>query len=240
MTHRRVLLLSSSRDPSGSFLAWAAAPLRDLLADAAEVLFVPYAGVVIGWDEYADRTAEALEPLGVRLTSVHRLPDPRAAIAGAAAILVGGGNTFRLLERLYQTQLLEPIRERVAAGVPYVGWSAGSVVACPTIATTNDMPIVGPPSFRALALVPFQINAHYTDAHPSRHQGETRAQRIAEFLVLNPAVRVVGLREGGILRVRDGTLALLGNGGARVFAHGREPADYVAGDDVEFLLADAS
>lgn len=240
MAHRHVLLLSGSRDPSGSFLAWAAAPLRELLADAPEVLFVPYAGVVIGWDEYADRTAEALAPLGVRVTSVHRLPDPRAAVASAAAILVGGGNTFRLLERLYDAQLLEPIRACVTAGVPYVGWSAGSVVACPTIATTNDMPIIGPPSLSALGLVPFQINAHYTDAHPAGHHGETRAQRIAEFLALNPGVRVVGLREGGILRLRDGTIALLGDGGARVFAHGREPSDYVAGDDVEFLLDGSS
>lgn len=240
MAPRRLLLLSSSRDADGSFLAWAAAPLRDHLAGAAEVVFVPYAGVVIGWDEYADRTAEALEPLDVRLASVHRVRDPRAAVASASAILVGGGNTFRLLERLHDAGLLSAIRERVAAGIPYAGWSAGSVVACPTIATTNDMPIIAPPSLDALGLVPFHINAHYTDAHPPGHHGETRAQRIAEFLALNPAARVVGLREGAILQLRDGVLALLGHAGARVFAHGREPADYGAGDDVGFLLAGAS
>lgn len=240
MPHPRILLLSGSRDPSGSFLVWAAAPLRELLGDARDVLFVPYAGVVIGWDDYAGRTAEALAPLGVRLTAVHRVPDPRAAVASAAAILVGGGNTFRLLERLYDARLLDPIRARVAAGVPYVGWSAGSVVACPTIATTNDMPIIAPPSLRALGLVPFQINAHYTDAHPIGHQGETRAQRIGEFLALHPAMRVVGLREGGLLRLGDGRITLLGEGGARVFAAGRQPVDYVAGDDVGFLLADSA
>jgi dipeptidase E len=158
------------------------------------------------------------------------------AVRFAAAIVVGGGNTFHLLSRLYAAGLLETIGACVRSGTPYIGWSAGSVVACPSIATTNDMPIIEPPSLRALGLVQFQINAHYTDAHPPGHQGETRAERIAEFLSLQPAVTVVGLREGSLLQV-DATTVRLSGTDARIFRAGETPLEWAAQDAVQLRSA---
>jgi dipeptidase E len=178
--------------------------------------------------------------MGYRLASIHDAPDPVRAVREAEAILVGGGNTFHLLRRLYDAGgVLAAIRARVLGdGVPYVGWSAGSVVACPTIQTTNDMPIVAPPSLDALGLVPFQINAHYTDFHPPGFQGETRAERLAEFLAVNPGARVVGLREGTLLRVEGDRVALWGAGGpAALFERGRPVGELRPGDSLGFLLA---
>ena len=149
---------------------------------------------------------------------------------------MSGGNTFQLLSRLYQHDLLDAIRSRVNAGTPYIGWSAGSNIACPTIKTTNDMPIVEPPSFDGLALVPFQINPHYLDAHPEGHQGETREERILEFIEVNPDTHVVGLREGSILRIEGGRISLLGEKTARVFIKGAEPKEYGRSDSLDFLL----
>ena len=207
---RRLLLLSNSTDPEGRYLHHPAAELRALLGGVRELLFVPYAGVTISWDRYAERVAEALAPLGCRVVPLHREPDARAAVRAAAAIAVGGGNTFHLLRALYAEGLVDAIRERVAAGVPYVGWSAGSVVACPTMRTTNDMPIVEPPSLAALGLVRFQINAHYTTFHPPGFRGETRAERLGEFVAANPGVPVIGLPEGTMLRVEGSDVRLLG------------------------------
>lgn len=211
---RRLLLLSNSTDPAGRFLEHAGEEMRAALgATGTTVLFVPFAsaaGTTGAYDAYANRVRGALAPLGYGVAPVHLAPDPVAAVREAAAILVGGGNTFCLLQRLYAAGLLDPIRERVAAGVPYVGWSAGSVVACPTMRTTNDMPIVEPPSLRALGLVPFQINAHYTDAHPPGFRGETRAERLNEFVLANPGVPVVGLPEGTMLRVGGDDVRLAG------------------------------
>jgi dipeptidase E len=238
---RRLLLLSNSRDVEGRVLVYARPALEDALAGVSQAVFVPFAAVAFSLDVYAERVHEIFTPLGVDVESVHHAADPATAVRRAGAIIVGGGNTFQLLRRLAATGLLAVIRERVRAGVPYVGWSAGSVVASPTIATTNDMPIAEPPGHGALGLVPFQINAHYTDFHPPGHQGETRAERIAEFLVLHPRVPVVGLREGSALRVSGGTVELTGRteggAGARVFVSGREPLDYPPGSDLSFLLA---
>ncbi len=150
--------------------------------------------------------------------------------------MIGGGNTFQLLSTLYRYHLLNVIRARVHAGVPYIGWSAGAVVTAPTIGTTNDMPIVEPESLRALALIPFQINAHYTDFHQPNHQGETRAERLEEYIALNPTMRVLGLREGNSLRITDDEIALNGEGDAPVFAYGLPRTEYHAGDDISFLL----
>ena len=225
----RLLLLSNSRDPHGEYLRWPADELQDFLGPSLRsAIFVPYAavpGTPSAYDGYTARVREAFAHVGVSITSVHEAPDPVLAVRGAQAIVVGGGNTFHLLTQLYNTGLREAIQAAVRAGTPYIGWSAGSNVACPTISTTNDMPIIQPPSFAALGLVPFQINPHYTDAHPPGHQGETRAERIAEFLALNPSVTVVGLREGTLLRVEGDAVRLAGVG-ARVFRAGGDPADY--------------
>jgi len=233
MSSTRLLLLSNSRSADGSYLEHARGPMRDLLdGSTPTVLFVPYAGVNLSADAYASRVREALAPIGCRLVSLHACADPASAVAGAEAIAVGGGNTFVLLRRLYEARLLGAIRERVLHGVPYIGWSAGSVVACPTIGTTNDMPIAMPPSLDALALVPFQINAHYTDAHPPGHQGETRAERIAEYLVLHPGTTVVGLREGSALQVRGDRVRLVGGAGARVFSASGPPREREPGSEL--------
>ena len=161
--------------------------------------------------------------------------DPAAAVREAQAIAVGGGNTFRLLELLYEKKLLDPIRHRVNAGIPYVGWSAGSNVACPTIRTTNDMPIAEPPSLKALNLVPFQVNPHFTDAVIPNHGGETRSERLQEFLEANPAMPVLALREGSTLRVEGESWSLLGERAARIFRHGAGPIEVEPGASLEAL-----
>jgi dipeptidase E len=171
------------------------------------------------------------------VTGLHRAHDLVAAIRGAQAIVVGGGNTWNLLRELRAHRLVLPaLRQRVLAGVPYIGWSAGSNIACPTIMTTNDMPICDPGGFDALALVPFQINPHYLHGNPPGFKGETREERIHEFNVLHPDSWVVGLREGTGLRIENGTIRLLGEAQCRIFRGGIEPRELGAGDDFSFLL----
>lgn len=233
----RLLLLSSSRTAGTEFLAHARDWLQAFLGDGARnIAFVPFAGVTIAWDDYADRVSAALEPLGYAIDPVHRATDPVESIKRCDAVMVGGGNTFQLLNELYRHAMLDPIRARVADGMPYVGWSAGSNMACPTLRTTNDMPIVQPPNFAALDLVPFQINAHYTDAMPPGHQGETRAQRLEEFLTVNPDEVVIGLPEGAALWREGDRLTLKGGPDAREFRHGSEPRALPAGSDLSPLL----
>ncbi|MGE5926618.1 MAG: dipeptidase PepE [Gemmatimonadota bacterium] len=227
----RLLLLSNSTNPGEPYLAWPLPHLRHFLGTASRLFFVPYAGIRMSADAYVGAVREALAPLGVTVTGAHETRKPAAELARADAIAVGGGNTFQLLARLYANDLLEPIRERVRAGLPYVGWSAGANVACPSIMTTNDMPIVEPPSFTALGLVPFQINPHFTEARLPNHGGETRPERIAEFLELNPAARVVGLREGSGLRLEGERVTLVGGAAAVVFRHGAAPRE--AGPDAD-------
>jgi len=234
---RRLLLLSNSRDAEGRYLAHCRDVLAAHLAGVREVAFVPYAGVTVAWDAYAARVAEAFAPLGIRVRGVHTVGNPAAFVRDADAVAVGGGNTFHLLAHLYRADLLQAIRARVTAGAPYVGWSAGSVVACPTLRTTNDMPIVEPPSFAALGLVGLQLNAHYTDSHPPGFQGETRAERLAEFVAANPGVPVVGLPEGSWLEARGPTLTLGGPHAAPVFRAGREVERVGAGASLGELEA---
>jgi dipeptidase E len=207
----KALLLSNSRNPGGKYLAHCRPAIRAALgAGARHALFVPYAAVRAGFDDYLGSVASALAPAGVTLRGVHRARDPVRAVRQAGAILVGGGNTFHLLAHLYRHELLDAIRDAVRGGTPYMGWSAGANVAGPTIRTTNDMPIVEPPSLDALALVPFQLNPHYTDARLRNHGGETRRDRLEEFCAANPGVPVVGLREGSWLEVADGEAVLRG------------------------------
>jgi dipeptidase E len=234
---RRLLLLSSSRDANGVYLLHSSTAIRSLLGDSVRrVLFIPYAGVTITPADYAERAAVPFAKLGYDLQSIGDASDPADALESAEAIVVGGGNTFQLLATLYDRNLIDVIRARVQAGVPYLGWSAGAVITAPTIGTTNDMPIVEPNSLRALGLIPFQINAHYTDHHPPGHQGETRAERLEEYVAVNRTARVLGLREGCSLRINDDEIALNGVGTAPVFQYGVSRAEYYAGDDLSFLL----
>jgi dipeptidase E len=237
MSHRRLLLLSNSSNYGEEYLRYPLSHIRSFLgAGIRRVLFVPYAGVRMTYDEYATRVRDRFEEIGYQLDSVHESRDPLRALEDAEAIAVGGGNTFHLLRGLYEAKLLEAIRERVSDGMPYIGWSAGSNVACPTIKTTNDMPVVEPPSFNALALVPFQINPHFTDERVPNHNGETRSERLLEFIEANPGVRVVGLKEGSALRIEGSEIKLLGDKSALVFLKGAEIAEYRPQDSLQFLL----
>ena len=238
MASPRLLLLSNSRNVGQGYLEHAEPHLRAFLGTSVRrVLFVPYAAVRVGFDEYADRmVAPRLREMGYGLDRIDRARSPKAAVRTAEAIVVGGGNTFRLLKTLQDKSLLEEIRARVLGGAPYVGWSAGSNVACPTMRTTNDMPIVEPRSLEAAGLVRFQINPHYLDVHPEGHGGETREERLQEFVAANPGVHVVGLREGSILRVEGRRLSLLGEKTARIFLRDRAPREVGPGDDLSFLM----
>jgi len=241
MSAPRLLLLSNSRNVGQGYLEHAEPHIRAFLgARVQRVLFVPYAAVRITWDAFADEmVAPRFAAMGYAVDAIHRVRSPLAAVRKAGAIVVGGGNTFQLLATLHAKGLVSAIRARVRAGAPYIGWSAGSNVACPTMKTTNDMPIVEPRSLRATGLVPFQINPHYLDVHPEGHGGETREERLLEFVAANPGVYVAGLREGSLLRVEGRALTLLGPKPMRVFLHGRAPWEVEAGGDVRFLMRKA-
>jgi dipeptidase E len=231
---KRILLISNSTLHGSRYLDHAEDEIRDFLRDAKSILFVPYA--LFDRDEYAAMAVERFQTMGYELTSVHTATDPVEAVNNTDAIFIGGGNTFRLLKTLYEAQLLEPIRQRVAAGMPYIGSSAGSNVAGPTIKTTNDMPIVQPPSFDALGLVPFQISPHYLDPDPnSTHMGETQEDRIVEFLEENDTP-VAGLREGAMARIENGVTTLKGMNGARIFRRNEEPVEMQTGMQLDELL----
>jgi dipeptidase E len=225
----RLLLLSNSTNFGGAFLGHADGWLRNHLDGARTVLFVPFAAVRFSYDEFVRKVAERFEPLGATVQGIHAATDPVAAVRRADAIAVGGGNTFQLLTRMYELHLMDPIRERVRSGAPYVGWSAGSNVAGPTIRTTNDMPIVEPPSFAALGLLPFQLNPHFTDAVIPNHGGETRSERLLEFMELNHRMPVLALPEGTALQVEGDRMTLLGHRPGRWFLHGREPWEVAPG-----------
>ena len=230
----RLLLISNSTLFGSGYLDHAEGEIRDFLGDLKRVLFVPFA--LYDRDSYALTARDRFRKMGYELTSVHNAVDCFQAVGETDAIFIGGGNTFRLLKTLYDQLLLDPIRKRVAAGMPFIGSSAGSNVAGPTIKTTNDMPIVQPPSFDALGLVSFQINPHYLDPDPnSRHMGETREKRILEFLEENDTP-VLGLREGAIARCENGTTILKGSTGARIFRRGMDPVETLPGDQLDELL----
>jgi dipeptidase E len=215
--------------------------MRGFFGVVDRLLFIPYA--LDDHDAYVKTICERGLHAGYTLDPIHRHPDPRQAVREAPALFVGGGNTFRLLAELYRLDLIDLIRQRVRAGVPYLGISAGTNVACPSIKTTNDMPITRPPCFEALGLVPFQVNAHYFtgQTHVKRgdgyheHFGETRDDRIREFHEMNDTP-VIGLWEGGVLRI-DGDTMVLAGAPARIFRKGLDAQDAPPGADLSELLA---
>lgn len=220
-----LLLLSNSRGPDGRYLAHALEAVSAVANGRRKAVFVPYAGVTMSTTEYTNTVREALAPAGIDVTSVESAGDAAAqcaAIAAAEIVIVGGGNTFMLVRRCRDLGLLKAIASAIRGGTPYIGWSAGANLACPTICTTNDMPIIDPMGMDALNLVDFQINPHYTIALPEGHRGETRNQRIAEFLVANPERVVLGLPEGDWLEVKDRNITLKGTFDAMRFVAGAE------------------
>jgi dipeptidase E len=231
----RLLLISNSTLYGSGYLDHAERQIRDFLVGAPPVLFVPFA--LFDRDAYAEQARRRFETMGLSLVGIQRATDPRRAVLEAKALFIGGGNTFRLLKTLQDLSLLEPIRRRVAEGMPYIGSSAGSVVSSPTNRTTNDMPIVELSSLEALGLVSFQINAHYLDPDPaSTHMGETREERLRQFHEEN-ATPVVGLREGTMLWIEGDAVRLLGVAPARIFRRGQDPVEVPPGSSLEEIVA---
>jgi len=242
---RRLLLISNSTNFGEPYLGWPQQYIKDFMDNTGvkDILFVPYAGVGLStesleksFDVYEERVQGVFSKLGLNIYSVHKFDDQVAAVENAQAIAVGGGNTFHLVAMMHSTGIMDAIRERVLQGAHYMGWSAGSNVACPALKTTNDMPITEPRSFDCMNLVPFQINPHYLDANPSGHGGETRQQRIEEFLIVNRQMKVVGLREATLLQVEDDKIELKGAHPMRLFQFGKEPLEFDPGSDIGFLL----
>lgn len=230
----RLLLLSTSTIYGSSYLDYAENEIRNFFQGVGEIVFAPYA--LHDRDAYAAKARERFARMGIGVRSLHEAPDALRAIESAQAVFVGGGNTFRLLEEMQRRRLIEPLRRRVELGMPYMGASAGSNLACPTIKTTNDMPIVQPSSFESLSLIPFQMNPHYLDPVPgSTHMGETREQRIREFHEMNETP-VLGLREGAWIRAEERVCTLRGERGARLFRRGAQPEELADGASLEALF----
>jgi dipeptidase E len=233
----RLLLISNSTNAGEEYLDYPKIEIKKFLGKKKIIgLFIPYAGVTISFDDYASRVKARFNEVGHDIQSIHEFADPIQAVKDAEAIIVGGGNTFNLLKMIQENGLIDPVREKVMNGTPYVGWSAGSNMTCPSIKTTNDMPIVEPPSFNAFNLINFQINPHYLDANPDGHAGETREDRINEFLVANKDITVVGLREGCMFRLEDQQMDFIGSKSLRIFKYGQDPVEMNTGDDFSALL----
>lgn len=233
----KLLLLSNSTNPGEAYLSYPRAEIAKFLKGSeSEIVFIPYAAVTFSYDEYEQKVNDSLRNIGLKVRGIHTFTDYAEAIGGASAIVIGGGNTWKLVRTLHENKLMDVIREKVLAGTPFVGWSAGSNVACPTLRTTNDMPIVDPLNFETLDLVPFQINPHYLDVNPVNHGGETREMRIQEFIAENQDVYVVGLREGTMLCFEEDTLSLIGDKTARIFKHGEDASELSSADNLNFLL----
>lgn len=221
----RLLVVSTSSIYGSGYLEYMLDEAVNFL-QTEEILFVPYARPSgITYDEYTESPRKAFAQKGIKVVGLHTFSNPKEAIANAKAIFVGGGNTFLLLKTLYELDLVESFRSAVAKGIPYMGSSAGSNLTGLTIGTTNDMPIVYPPSFEALQFLPFNINPHYLDPDPnSTHKGETRETRIKEFHHFN-SQPVLGLREGSWLEVENGIITLKGKLTARLFQQNQEPVE---------------
>ncbi|MDY9919920.1 dipeptidase E [Porphyromonadaceae bacterium NLAE-zl-C104] len=233
----RLLLISNSTNPGEGYLEYPKDRIKEFLGDKANnAIFIPYAAVTFSFDEYEEKVNARFAEIGHHVTGIHRFINPVEAIENADAIVVGGGNTWQLVKMLQEKGLMKVIRKKVRKGTPYIGWSAGSNIACPTLRTTNDMPIVEPLKFKTLKLVPFQINPHYLDDHPANHGGETREVRIKEFIEINRDIYVVGLRESTMLLVEDDEMELIGPRKARIFKYGQEPMELSNEDDFSFLL----
>jgi dipeptidase E len=233
----RLLLISNSTNPGESYLDYPKGNIKAFLGEKpVKALFIPYAAVTFSFDLYEEKVSERFREIGHEIVSIHRFKDPVSAVNEASAIVVGGGNTWKLLKTVRDNNLIDIVRKKIISGTPYIGWSAGSNLACPTIKTTNDMPVVEPDSFSAFNLIPFQINPHYLDVNPAGHAGETREQRIEEFIEANPEIIVAGLREGCMLIREDEKLTMVGTRKIRIFKKGSSPVEYSSGDDLSFLL----
>jgi len=233
----RALLISNSTNPGEAYLDYPKLNIKKFLGEKpVKAVFIPYAAITFSYDEYEEKVNSRFREIGHRVVGIHHFDDYIKAIEEAEAIVVGGGNTWKLVRMLHDNNLTDVIKKKVALGTPYIGWSAGSNVACPSLRTTNDMPIIDPKGFDTIGLVPFQINPHYLDTHPTNHGGETREDRINEFITENKNIYVVGLREGTMLLLENGKLSLVGNKTARIFKWEKAPQELSNTDDLDFLL----
>lgn len=233
----RLLLISNSTMAGEAYLDYPKENIKAFLGEQKiKALFIPYAGITFSFDSYEEKVKAKFNEIGHDIVSIHHFDNPIEAVKNAEAIVVGGGNTFNLAKMMQENGLMEAIRSRVKEGAPYIGWSAGSNMACPSIKTTNDMPIVEPQSFNVLNLIPFQINPHFLDAHPDGHGGETREDRISEFLELNQDMYVAGLREGCMFVVEDAKISHIGSRSCRIFKYNQGPIELRTGDDFSILL----
>lgn len=233
----RLLLISNSTNPGEPYLDYPKQNIRGFLGkEPVKALFIPYAAVTFSYDDYEQKVLERFREIGHDIVSIHHFNDPVKAVREAQTIVAGGGNTWKLLKTIQDNNLIRVVRDKVFSGIPYIGWSAGANMACPTIKTTNDMPVTEPGTFNAFNLVPFQINPHYLDANPAGHAGETREQRIEEFIEINPEIYVVGLREGTMLKVEGDKMILIGSRNARIFRKGSLPVEKSSEDDLSWLL----
>lgn len=234
---RKLLLISNSTLPGESFLNYPKPVMKEFLGEKpVKALFIPYANTTTSYDRLEERINIPFNAIGHSVVSIHHFADPVKAVEEAEAIIVCGGNTWKLVRTLRDKGLIEAISKKVKSGTPYIGWSAGSNIACPTLRTTNDMPIIDPHGFDVLNLVPFQINPHYQDIQPKDFGGESREFRIKEFITENHGIYVVGLREGTMLWVEGNDVRLIGNRPARIFIYGEEPKEVENKDNLQFLL----
>ena len=234
----KLLLLSNSTNFGEPYLAYPKQAIKTFLGDIKNnIVFIPFASVTFSWADYASKVNEAFAEIDVSVTGIHTMEDPFKAISEAEAIMIGGGNSFQLLQLLYEYRLVEVIRKKVEDGTPYIGWSAGSNIACPTLKTTNDMPIVELPTFKALDLLPFQINPHYTEAVIPGHNGESRDLRLLEFIQTNKGITVIGLPEGMIIQLKNEHYELVGEKPVKIFQHGKEPYFIYSSEELNVILS---
>lgn len=237
MDHKKLLVVSTSTVHGKGYLEYIQDEIVDFFKGINLVVFIPFARPGgVSWDGYTDTARKKFNELGINLKGIHEFDSIEQGLKEAEGFFTGGGNTFELLSQLYDQGLVEALKKEIASGKPYMGTSAGSNMTGLTIKTTNDMPIVYPPSFDALQFLPFNINPHYLDPDPtSKHMGETRETRIKEFHVYNDSI-VVGLREGSWLRLENGKLELKGKLSARIFKQNETPYEEAPGD-LSWLLS---
>lgn len=233
---KNMLLMSGSKYKDTGYLTHTIPWLQRFLSayQGKKIAFVPYASVRRSYDEYEKNVQQALSALNMEIVSVHRGAKHADIIEQSDVIAIGGGNTFCLLKGLYDNELLEPVRAGVNAGVPYFGWSAGANVAGSSIMTTNDMPIIYPPSFRALNLFPHQINPHFISGKMQGHNGESREERLEEFLRVNPAALIYALPEGTALYIHGDQADVLGESAVLKFSENMRTDIFTAGSTFDY------
>ncbi len=234
----KLLLISNSTNAGEEYLKYPINQINNFLGDLkSEVMFLPYAAVTFTYDDYEKMVQQRFQEIGIEIKSIHHYKNPQIAIENAKAIIIGGGNTFKLLKIIQENNLIEVISNKVInENMPYIGWSAGTNMACPTIRTTNDMPVVEPKDMNGLNLIPFQINPHYQDANPDGFSGETREQRLLEFIEMNKEVYIAGLREGTMFEIIEKSINLIGNKPVRIFKYGIPAKEFGSMDNLDFLL----